>query len=233
MSASSKSTVLLGGTGKIASRIAPLLSANGDSTLLASRSGPVESSLLNCQGVKFDWFDSSTWTPLFTSHSAISAIFLIAPPVLNCVPLMKFFIDISQIHHVRRLVLLGASLIDVGNGPSFSEVSGYVAELGVEYAILRPSWFMENFSEQQHLPTIKDQDVIITASGEGKVPFVRAEDIAECAFRALTDEEAHNRDHLILGPELFSYDEVRKPFSYMILYLVDFQCRLQIFSQRH
>ena len=70
---------------------------------------------------------------------------------------------------------------------------------------------MENFSEQQHLPTIRDQDVIITASGEGKVPFVSADDIAECAFRALTDEKAHNRDHLILGPELLCYDEVCRP----------------------
>jgi festuclavine dehydrogenase len=73
---------------------------------------------------------------------------------------------------------------------------------------LKPTWFMENFSEQQHLPTIRDQDVIITATGEGRLPFVSAEDIAAVGFRALTDERSHDCDHLILGPELFSYDEV-------------------------
>lgn len=133
---------------------------------------------------------------------------------------MKSFIDLSLTHHVKRVVLLSASLIDVGDGPNFSEVSGYVTRLGVEYAILRPTWFMENFSEQQHLPTIRDQDMIVTATGEGKVPFVSAEDIAEVAFRALTDERAHNTDHLILGPELYSYDEVRK-FSIVRLSVFD------------
>ncbi len=63
----------------------------------------------------------------------------------------------------------------------------------------------------QHLPTIRDDDMIITATGEGKVPFVSADDIAAVAFRALTDEVPHNTDHLILGPELFSYDDVRHP----------------------
>jgi festuclavine dehydrogenase len=60
----------------------------------------------------------------------------------------------------------------------------------------------------QHLLTIRDEDKIITATGEGKVPFVSADDIATVAFRALTDEVPHNTDHLILGPELLSYDDV-------------------------
>lgn len=199
--------LLLGSTGKIASRIVPFLSTAGYTTLLASRSGISQSSLNNCHSVKFDWFDSSTWSPLFTSHP-ISALFIIAPPILDCVPLMKSFIDLALRHHVKRFVLLSASLIDVGDGPSFSEVSGYIAGLGVEWAVLRPTWFMENFSEQQYLPSIRDEDRILTATGEGRVPFVSADDIADVAYRALVDEKSHDTDHLILGPELFSYDEV-------------------------
>ena len=66
----------------------------------------------------------------------------------------------------------------------------------------------ENFSEMQHLSTIRDEDKIITATSEGKLPFVSADDIAAVAFRALTDEVSSNTDHLILGPELLSYDDV-------------------------
>ena len=98
--------------------------------------------------------------------------------------------------------------MEVGDGPNFSEVSGYIAGLGVEWAVLRPTWFMENFSEQQYLPSIRDEDRILTATGEGRVPFVSAEDIADVAYRALVDERSHDTDHLILGPELFCYDEV-------------------------
>jgi festuclavine dehydrogenase len=212
MSTSKSTILLLGGTGKISSRIAPLLSQNGNTTLVASRSGTPRASLPHVQGVRFDWFDSSTWTPIFTNHP-ISAIFLIAPPILDCMLLIKSFMELALTHNIKRLVFLSASLMDVADGPMMSEVSRYIIGLGVEYAILRPTWFMENFSEQQHLLTIKDDDMIITATGEGRLPFVSAEDIAAVAFRALVDEKSHDTDHLILGPELFSYDEVCKPLS--------------------
>jgi festuclavine dehydrogenase len=71
----------------------------------------------------------------------------------------------------------------------------------------------ENFSKMQHLPSIRDYDRIVTATGEGKVPFVSADDIAAVAFRALMDPVPHNTDHLILGPALFSYDEVAEMIS--------------------
>jgi len=60
----------------------------------------------------------------------------------------------------------------------------------------------------QHLHSIRDRNHIVTATGEGKLPFVSADDIATVAFRALTDEKPHNTDYLILGPELLSYDNV-------------------------
>jgi festuclavine dehydrogenase len=74
----------------------------------------------------------------------------------------------------------------------------------------------ENFSEMEHGHSIRSEDRILTAAGEGKVSFVSADDIAAVAFRALTDEVLHNTDHLILGPELFSYDDVRL-FSHLPL----------------
>ncbi|PBK67028.1 hypothetical protein ARMSODRAFT_959703 [Armillaria solidipes] len=65
----------------------------------------------------------------------------------------------------------------------------------------------ENFSEQHRKP-IKPEDKIYSATCDGKIPFVSAEDIAAVAFRALVDPQSHNTDHFIRGPELLSYDEV-------------------------
>jgi len=204
---SSKGNILLtGGTGKISSRIAPLLSSNGNHVLIASRSGK-SPSLPNITGIKFDWLDSATY-PAVVSHSQIKAIFLVAPPIMDCFTPMKAFIDLAVETGVRRFVLLSASLLDVGDGPMMSQVSKYISSIGVEWAVLRPTWFMEDFSEMQHMPTIRDEDKIVTATGDGKVPFIAADDIAAVAFRTLVDEMPHNTDHLIFGPELFSYDEV-------------------------
>lgn len=69
--------------------------------------------------------------------------------------------------------------------------------------------FLENLSEQQHLPTIRDENKICSAAGEGKVPWVAAEDIAAVAFKLLADKEPHNRDYIVYGPELLSYGQVK------------------------
>ena len=71
----------------------------------------------------------------------------------------------------------------------------------------------ENFSEQQHLPTIRDKSSIFSAAGDGKISFVSAEDIAAVAYRALTDAKPHNCDYVIVGPELLSHDQVAALFT--------------------
>lgn len=54
-----------------------------------------------------------------------------------------------------------------------------------------------------------NKKALYSATGNGKAPFVSADDIAAVAYHALTDEKSHNTDYLVLGPELLSYDEVQ------------------------
>jgi festuclavine dehydrogenase len=133
-------TVLLtGGTGKISSHLAKLLSATGHRTIIASRSGNCPS-LPNCIGIKFNWLDYSTYANV--DFSSLSSIFLIAPPIRDPFSSMKAFIDLGVKKGVKRMVMISGSLLDVGDGPMMARVSKYVAELNIEWAVLRPSWFM-------------------------------------------------------------------------------------------
>lgn len=67
----------------------------------------------------------------------------------------------------------------------------------------------ENFATQPlHLRAIKEESKIYSATGEGRIPWVSADDIAAVAVRALTDAEPPNTEYMVLGPELLSYDEV-------------------------
>lgn len=76
----------------------------------------------------------------------------------------------------------------------------------------------ENFLEDGLRFLIKDQGKVSTATGNGKAPFVSADDIAAVAYRALTDKKSHNTDHVILGPELLNYDEVRSNIFFSFLF---------------
>jgi festuclavine dehydrogenase len=136
---SSKPTILLiGGTGKVASSIAQLLKQNGHSTILASRKGTAPYGFTGC---RFDWLDSTTFNAPFENAQNITSVFLTAPGVMDVVPPMKAFIDFARTKAVKRFVLLSASVFEAG-GPAMGRVHQYLIDLKVEYAVLRPSWFM-------------------------------------------------------------------------------------------
>lgn len=82
-----------------------------------------------------------------------------------------------------------------------------------EWAVLRPSWFMQNFSENQHLGPIRDESAIYTATQDGRAAFIDAEDIAACVATLLIASKIENTDHIITGPEAVSYDEVARTLS--------------------
>ncbi|WP_433662119.1 NmrA family NAD(P)-binding protein [Nocardia sp. CA-128927] len=106
---------------------------------------------------------------------------------------------------MRRVVLLGSSAVsDESSG--MGQLYGLVRDAVPEWAVLRPSWFMQNFVGGHPVSVgIRATGEIVTATGDGRVAFVDAEDIAAVAVRALLDPVPHNTDHVITGPEALSY----------------------------
>ena len=67
----------------------------------------------------------------------------------------------------------------------------------------------ENFAVQpNHIESIKNEGKVYSATGDGKIPWVSADDIAAVAVQTLTMADAPNTEYLVLGPELLSYDDV-------------------------
>ncbi|KAK4105395.1 NAD(P)-binding protein [Parathielavia hyrcaniae] len=221
---SSHAILVLGGTGTVGSRIVRQLSSyhsTADSSspsyhvLVASRTGSSSSSLdqpQNVQHVTFDWYNQDTWSnPFSASPVPIRSVYLIAPPSLDADRIMTSFVDFARERAARRFVLQSASSIEPG-GPAMGKVHSYLRELGsrgeLQWAVLRPTWFQQNFADQpSHVKSIKEESKIYSATGEGKIPWVSADDIAAVAVRALTNEVPPNTEYLVLGPELLSYDE--------------------------
>ena len=55
---------------------------------------------------------------------------------------------------------------------------------------------------------IRAYNQIASAAKDGRLALVAVDDIAQAASDALLDEKSWNSDRYIVGPELFSYDEV-------------------------
>ncbi|WP_428935584.1 NmrA family NAD(P)-binding protein [Streptomyces sp. ACT015] len=196
-------TLVIGATGTTGSRTAARLTAAGHRVRAASRRAtPVP----GAEPVPFDWYDQATHAAALDGADRVYLI----PPVGEFDPAatMLPFLRRARTAGVHRAVLLSSSAVPAG-GPAVGAVHRALPGLFEEWAVLRPSWFMQNFTgTHAHAHSIRDEGVIRTATGSGRVGFVDAEDIAAVAVRALTDAQAPNTDLLLTGPEALSHDDI-------------------------
>ncbi|KIV95361.1 hypothetical protein PV10_03027 [Exophiala mesophila] len=201
-------TILVtGGKGTTAKPLAEVLKKNNIPFLVASRSSSGQGQ------VRFDWCDESTYElPFQAATDPITAIYMVAPKVPDVFERMKAFIDFARGKGVKRFVLLSATPVPMG-GPMYGKVHEYLTQIGVEYGVVRPTWFMDNLIMDVFNKEIIDKGQISSGAKNGKLPWVSAEDIAAVAYRLLTDEKPHNTDYTVRGPELLTYDQVAEIIS--------------------
>mgnify|MGYP001604094834 CR=1 FL=1 len=198
------SVLVTGGTGKTGRRVADLLRGRGIAARVGTRS-PVSS-----DQVRFDWTDAGSFVDAILD---VRAVYMVAPTgAADPLDAMRPFIDKAIGAGVARVVLLSSSMLEEG-GPLMGAVYAYLKAEAPGWTALRPSWFMQNFSEQQHLDTILAEGRIYSATEDGRVPFIDAGDIAAVAVEALLDDDFGNGDLILTGPETLSYDEVAKMIS--------------------
>lgn len=195
--------LVTGATGTTGGRLTSQLTAHGTAITAASRSG---TGLNGTSGVRFDWYDASTYSGAL---AGVEAMYLV-PPVRDPDPgaVMLPFIERAREAGVRRAVLLSNSVIPAG-GPGTGAVHKAVADLFEEWAVLRPSWFMQNVTGSHvHAQSIRASSAIVTAAGDGRAGFVDAGDIARVAAVSLLRPEPLNTDLILTGPQALSYDDV-------------------------
>ncbi|SDG74537.1 Uncharacterized conserved protein YbjT, contains NAD(P)-binding and DUF2867 domains [Sinosporangium album] len=176
--------LVLGGTGKTGRRVVSRLRALGLPHRAASRSGET----------RFDWYDTSTWGPAL---DGVSAVYLMPPP-LSADPTEEIAGLLSGF--TGRVVLLSA------RGAEFHPAEKAVRDLAAEWTVLRPTWFNQNFSEDMFAPAVAAGELALPA-GDGREPFVDAEDIADVAVAALTDGRHAGEVYELSGPEALTFGE--------------------------
>lgn len=197
-------TILVtGATGTTGSRVTARLTALGHTVKAATRHPGTAD---DPRAVRFDWNDPGTFEGALRD---VDRTYLIPPVgVVEPAGVMLPFLRQARAAGVRRAVLHSASSTPPG-GPGAGRVHPALPELFAEWAVLRPSWFMQNMTgDHPHAQSIREQGTIVTATGEGRVGFVDAEDIAAVAVHALTGREAPCTDLVLTGPEALTYDEL-------------------------
>jgi uncharacterized protein YbjT (DUF2867 family) len=181
--------LVLGATGKTGRRVVERLQARGVPTRAGSRSAQPP----------FDWQHPDTWAPALQGAAAVYVTYfpdLAMPGAPEAVgKLARLAADAG----VERLVLLS------GRGEEEAQRSEEALKAaGIDWTILRSSWFNQNFSEGFLLEAVLEGVVALPVGGM-REPFADADDIADIAVAALTEDGHVGQLYEITGPRLMTF----------------------------
>lgn len=186
-------------TGKTGRRVAERLAARGLTVRAGSRTG----------STPFDWEDPETWAPALRGvDSAYVAYYpdLAAPGAIEA---MREFGRLARENGVRRMTVLS------GRGEPEAVVAEEAlreAAVGVELAVVRASFFAQNFSEGLLAEGVAEGTLVFPA-GDTLEPFIDADDLADVIVETLTADGHAGRVHEVTGPRPVSFTEVAEEIA--------------------
>ncbi|MBU3863395.1 NAD(P)H-binding protein [Streptomyces sp. 4503] len=198
---SNDTTLVLGATGKTGRRILARLRLRGTPVRAASRSSRT----------RFDWSDPGGWD---AALRGIAVAYVVAPRVPGPV---HEFVARAEAAGVRRLVLLSGRGSDTWGDSTFGldmrSAEDAVRGSALEWTVLRPSNFAQNFDEDVfHAPLVAGE--LALPAGKVPEPFIDAEDVADAAAAVLTETDRHaGRIYELTGPRALTFGEATRLIS--------------------
>jgi len=184
--------LVIGGTGKTGSRVAERLLHNQQNVRIGSRENDPS----------FDWSDPATYAPALKDMNRAYITYYPDLAVPGAKEAIQQLTGEVLRQGLEKLVLLS------GKGEQEAEkCEEIVANSGLNYTLVRASWFNQNFSESFLMEPILAGQVALPMP-EAKIPFVDADDIAEVATRVLLDDAYNAQTITVTGPRKMTFREV-------------------------
>jgi len=189
--------LVIGGNGKTGRKVANRLKESGHNVRIGSRSALPP----------FDWDNSQTWTKAMEGMDKVYITFQPDLAVPGALEAIEELTKQAKKCNVKKLVLLS------GKGEREAELCEQVIiHSGINYTIVRASWFNQNFSESFFLEPILEGFVALPKA-EAKVPYVDTDDIADVVVEALLDDKHNGKTYQLTGSRSLTFKEVIEQIS--------------------
>ncbi len=199
-----KSTTLITcATGSVGSKVVNILEAQGE---------PVRAGVhrmecapkVNAQITDVAALDFSDSRSIEAAVTSVRQVCLITPHTNKQVEWASLLIDKAKGAGVKRIVRLSGLAAAMGPevqvGRWMKTVESYLADSGLEWTIIRPSPFMQNFL---NLYPKKDMHYW-PPMGDGKICHIDISDVAEILAKVLTEKGHHRKTYTITGNQPLS-----------------------------
>ncbi|MCA6074999.1 NmrA family NAD(P)-binding protein [Fulvivirga sedimenti] len=186
--------LVIGGTGKTGHRVVKGLSELGHHVTVGSRKGTPA----------FDWEDYSTFAPALKGMDRAYIVYYPDLAVPGAKEAITALTEAALKEGVEKVVLLS------GKGETVAEAcEEIVANSGLNYTLVRASWFNQNFSEGAFLDFVLAGQVALPMP-EAEIPFVDADDIAEVVTKVLVDDSYNGETITVTGPKKLTFGQIVK-----------------------
>ena len=193
----SATTLVLGGNGKTGRRVVERLLAQGRSVKIGSRSA----------SPSFDWHDSSNWGEVLQGIQELYVAYHPDLAVPGASEHIRQLVAVAKQKGLRRIVLLS------GRGEEEAQLcERIVMNCGIPATVVRCSWFNQNFTESFLRDMVIGGTIALPVSTV-REPFVDAEDIADVAVAALTEQGHAGQIYEITGPRLLTFAEAAREIT--------------------
>lgn len=189
--------LVVGATGKTGSRVANRLEALNLPVRRASRSATVP----------FDWETPESWSAVLDGVGAAYVTYFPDLAFPGAVEKVAALAEAARVAGVGRLVLLS------GRGEHHARLGEEaVRRSGVDYTLVRASWFAQNFSEGYLRDPVLN-GVLPIPGGDIAEPIIDVDDIADVAVAALTEPQHGGKLYEVTGPRLLGFAQMAEILS--------------------
>ncbi|TLF44805.1 NmrA family NAD(P)-binding protein [Maribacter aurantiacus] len=184
--------LVIGGSGKTGRRVAENLMQVGHNVRIVGRKTTPA----------FDWENPETYDDALKDMDRAYIVYYPDLAVPGSRDAITTLTDKALEAGLEKVVLLS------GKGESEAEAcEEIVANSGLNYTLVRASWFNQNFSEGAFLDFILNGTVALPMP-QARIPFVDVNDIADVVTKVLLDDSYNGRTITVTGPQKRTFKEV-------------------------
>lgn len=200
-----KSFLIVGGSGQVGSGVARFLREAGHKVRSTTGKAPqspdqVQVDLLSGKGLEEAF--QGVQRAFFMSPAGHPDQYQVLSPLIRK----------AKAAGLEKVVLMTAQGVEANDAAPFRRAEVELEKSGVPYAIIRPSWFMQNFGTYW-LHDIRTQGAIRLPAGQGRNAFIDSRDIAETAAALLSGDRFANQAFTLTGPKPLDHAEVARILS--------------------
>lgn len=184
--------LVIGGNGKTGRRVAENLTQLGHNVRVVGRK----------TNPAFDWENTDTYDAALKDMDRAYIVYypdLAVPGSRDAIStLTKKALEAG----LEKVVLLS------GKGETEAEAcEEIVANSGLNYTLVRASWFNQNFSEGAFLEFVLNRTVALPMP-DSEIPFVDVNDIADVVSKVIVDDSYNGQTITVTGPQKRTFKEV-------------------------